>query len=92
MAIQCNVSVDEFYNITPYELNIIIECYVDNQTNKYKDLITQAYFTAYFQRVKKMPKLEKLLNDVDRKLKKQQTAEEMFEVVKRLNSALGGAS
>jgi len=69
----------------------MIDCYTDKQTNKYKDLITQAYFTAYFQRVKKMPKLEKLLNDVERKQKKKQTAEEMFEVVKRLNSALGGA-
>ena len=91
MAIQCNVPVGVFNDITPFELNIIIECYVDKQTNKYKDLITQAYFTAYFQRVKKMPKLEKLLNDVERKQKKKQTAEEMFEVVKRLNSALGGA-
>lgn len=54
-------------------------------------MIIQAYYTAALQRVKKMPKLDKLLKDIGKPKKKgKMSAEEMFEVVKELNAAFGG--
>lgn len=48
-----------------------------------------AYMAAYWQRVKKMPSLKEVLGEAQPKLKKQD-ANDMLEVVKRLNQAMGG--
>ena len=91
-AMRIGLKVDEFWNSTPLELSLYADVYVDNRKENIKEMITHAYTTAYLHRVKKMPKLEKMIKDVDNTTKKHkpQTAEEMLEVVKMLNKAFGG--
>ena len=90
-AMRIGLKVDEFWNSTPLELSLYADVYVDKKKESVKEMITLAYTTAYLQRVKKMPKLEKMIKDVDGVKKcKVQTAEEMLEVVKMLNKAFGG--
>lgn len=78
----------EFWEMTPYELTIYVEAFTDKLKFEAKERITQSWMTAAFYRSKKMPKLEKLLKDMDGK--QAQTPEDMLEVVKRLNAKFGG--
>lgn len=78
----------EFWNMTPYEFFILVEAYTENEEERSKELIIQAYYTEAFARMKKLPKLDKILNST--KPKKKQTAEEMLRVVEELNRRLGG--
>ncbi len=78
----------EFWNMTPYEFFILVEAYTENEEERSKELIIQAYYTETFARMKKLPKIEKILNST--KPRKKQTAEEMLRVVEELNRRLGG--
>lgn len=83
-----NLSLTEFWNMTPYEFFILVEGYTEREEERSKGLIAQAYYTEAFARMKKLPKLEKILNAS--KPKKKQTDEEMLRVVEELNRRLGG--
>lgn len=74
--------------MTPYEFFILIEAYTENEEERSKELIIQAYYTETFRRMKKLPKLEKILKS--NKPKKKQTDEEMLRIVEELNRKLGG--
>lgn len=49
--------------------------------------VQNAYLSAYWQRVKKMPKLSEVLEN---KEKEEMTDEQMLSVVKQLNAKFGG--
>ena len=51
-------------------------------------MITQAYLTAYLQRVKKMPQLKTLIKSTQPK--KVMTDDEMMKQVMKFNAMLGG--
>lgn len=76
--------------MTPWELKLHIDNYVKKEKQRQKEIVTLAYYIEGFARQKKLPKLEKLINDIDKTNKKAQTTEEMLETVKRLNKMLGG--
>lgn len=80
----------DFWDITPAELNILLEADYENKLYEAKNRIIQAYYTASLQRCKKMPKLQNILKDMDKKDKKPMTANQMLDVVKQLNAAFGG--
>ena len=80
--------MSEYNVMTPHELNLHVEAYTERMTFEGKERITQAYLTAGWGRVKKMPDLKKLLGQD--KSKKQQTPEQMLKVVQQLNAAFGG--
>ena len=88
MAFRMGISLSDFWRMTPYEFFLYIESYAEVEEERSKQLIAQAYYTEVFARMKKLPKLEKILNST--KPKKKQTDEEMLEVVKKLNSMFGG--
>lgn len=71
--------------MTPFELFISVEAFEDREKERSKELITQAYYTEAFARMKKLPKLKDLLKE-----KKKQTNEEMLAMVKNLNAMMGG--
>ena len=77
----------EFWNMTPYEFFILVEAYIENEEERSKELIIQAYYTEAFARIRKLPKLEKILNSTK---PKKQTDEEMLRAVEELNKRLGG--
>lgn len=80
--------LNEFWNMTPYEFFILVEAYTENEEERSKELIIQAYYTEAFARMKKLPKLDKILKST--KPKRKQTDEEMLRVVEELNRKLGG--
>lgn len=78
----------DFWEMTPKEFLLCIEAFEETEKQRAKELIVQAYYTEAFARMKKLPKLEKLLED--RKEKKVQTDEEMYKMVELLNARFGG--
>lgn len=60
------------------------------KTQRYNDdlMLTAAWYTAYLTRVKKMPQLKDIL--INDEKPKQQTSEQMLEMAKIINAALGG--
>lgn len=77
--------------MTPYELSLVVSGYTKRKKQEAKDQLSNAWMTAYFHRVKKMPELAKLLKDLDKPPKpKKQTPEDMLEKVMALNAKFGG--
>lgn len=77
--------------MTPLELFLYSGGYAESEKDKAKLAMTQAYATAVWSRVKKVPKLDTILKNLDKKpRKKKQSAEELLETIKALNTALGG--
>lgn len=74
--------------MTPAELTITVDAYVAEQTAALKQALTVAYMGAAWQRAKKMPRLETILNRIEsttqRKKKKAQTPQEMMAIFKTL--------
>ncbi len=54
------------WDYTPYEISLITENYAFQEKEELKRNITQAYYTEYFARHKKLPKLAKVLKDIDK--------------------------
>ena len=54
------------WDYTPYEISLIAENFAFQTKEELKRNITQAYYTEYFARHKKLPKLSKVLKDIDK--------------------------
>lgn len=76
--------------MTPRELNEEIEVFTTKNKNEFKQQVTIAYYNAYFQRVKQMPKLEDVMSDIDRSYKKVMTEEEILKEIQKLHRMFGG--
>lgn len=88
-AIDANIDPQKFWDYTPYEVELLIDKYVESEKNTYKNLIRLAWFTEAFHREKKLPKIDKILKD---KIDKKEPASEaeMLAELKRMNAMLGG--
>jgi TorA maturation chaperone TorD len=77
--------------MTPHELSIHIDEYLDREKYMQKERITAAYLGALWERVKKMPDLQKIFdNEPQEEKNKDQAAADMLAEVTRLNAAFGG--
>lgn len=54
---------DQFWQLTPTEFTDMVEGYKWRAEQAYKDRIEIAWLTAHFQRLKRLPSLDKLLKD-----------------------------
>lgn len=85
----------EFWEITPYELFLKIDAYLKRKTERTKEQITLAYLNAMWtiqwlgKRHQRPRPLKEILASIGKE-KKEMTDEQMFEVVKALNSLFGG--
>lgn len=83
----------EFWELTPYELFLLIEAHKQKTEQETEEKITLAYINAFWTAQfavgkKKPPSLDKILN---KKAKpKKMSPEEMLAEVKRLNVMFGG--
>lgn len=77
-----------FWQLTPGELSIQVNAFNKRQKDEHDQKVIMAYLGAYWQRVKKMPRIKEVLKGPEEK--KKQTAKDMLEEIKRLNEALGG--
>lgn len=81
------MSLSEYDELTPHELNLHIQAYNEKLTRESKERITAAYLVAGWSRTKKLPDLKKILGE-DRR--NEQTEKQMLNTVKMLNAAFGG--
>ena len=96
MAAEIELPFSEFWDMTPYELNLKARAYFDRQEREYKDKITLEYYNAmwtiqWLGKKSQQPKpLEKILDGLF-KQKKIMTDDEMLAQAKMLNAMLGGS-
>lgn len=84
-----NLKPDEFWKLTYAEFDAM--CKAKKRINKHRanELLSLAWHVALFERQKKLPALNTILQD-EQKEHHKQTVEEMISVVKLLNAAYGG--
>lgn len=82
------ISLRDYDEMTPHELNMHIEEYAAAQEGKQQNELALAWINAYLQRVKKMPKLKEITGK--QLQKKKMTDEEMLEQIRALNKIFGG--
>jgi hypothetical protein len=88
LATLIGISISEFWDITPFELNLLAKGYAKRKEAEQKESIYQAYLISRWVWQKKID-IEKILEF--KKEKKKMTDEEMLEQVKVLNRMLGGS-
>lgn len=95
MAAEIELPFSEFWDMTPYELNLKARAYFDRQEREHKDKITLEYYNAmwtiqWLGKKSQQPKpLEKILDGLF-KQKKIMTDDEMLAQVMILNNIFGG--
>jgi len=89
-AARAGIDPIEFWEYTPYELDLLIKKYIDDEKMKNKYMIAQAWHTESFSRMKKLPKLNRVLESMDKKNSEPMTPESMLEEIKRINAQFGG--
>lgn len=96
LAISCEISLSEFWEMTPYELNLCAEAYWDRRKEDYKEKISIAYYNSMWtiQWLGKKSDHPRPLNEILDSLykeKKIMTDEDMLNQVKVLNRLFGGS-
>lgn len=89
LAASIGISIQDFWYMTAAELFIYVNVFNNNEKQKQENLIVLEYMNAAWHRTKKMPSLHEVLNQQGHK---EQTPEEMLEVVKQLNAMYGGTT
>ena len=90
LAASIGIPVSEFWEMTPYELNLAANVYVEKKQQEQQNMVIQAYLISRWVWAKDVP-IEKILNELGTsKDKKEMTDEEMLNQVMTLNAMLGG--
>lgn len=93
-ATLCGISPLEFWELTPYELSLMVKAYAKRKEEESKEKITLAYLNAAWtiQWLGKKSNHPKPLKAIlgENKHKKVMTDEEMLAQVKALNAMFGG--
>jgi hypothetical protein len=89
------LTVDQFWSMTPYEINITIGGYCDERERQQREnihnIITQAWWNRSLIWQQKPPNLETLIKDMDKAIdesknpKKTSTDDELIAEAKRMN-------
>lgn len=79
-----------FWEITPAELAACAKHYHKRKEEENERTIIQAYMTAAWQRSKRMPDLDHVLNKSRGEEQVDQSAEQMLTMAKILNARFGG--
>jgi len=87
-AIHVGVSLSEWEEMTPYELMLICEVFMEQKEIREKEQISLVWLGEYYHRLKKLPNLKEILKDLEPR--KEMTEQEMLAVVRQINSQLGG--
>ncbi len=82
------LNIITFWDLTPLEFSLIVKAYVKHKKEHQEERLILTYLGAYWNRAKQMPNIKSILDKQPEK--KEMTAEEMLENVKKLNTILGG--
>lgn len=88
-AILINVSLTEFEYMTPYELMLHVEAFLERQQAQIEEKVSLVWLGEHYHRIKKLPSLKKIIKDMQ-PTKGPMTSDEMLEMVKQLNAQFGG--
>lgn len=94
-ATLCGISPLEFWELTPFELSLMVKAYAKRKEEESKERISFAYINAmwtiqWLGKKSQHPKPLKEILDSMGKEKKVMTDEQMLAVVKNLNAMFGG--
>jgi hypothetical protein len=95
LAALVGISISEFWEMTPYELNLYAETYFEKQKQDYKDKISLEYYNAMWtiqwlgNKLQQPRPLQEILDNMYNE-KKVMTDKEMLNQAKLLNAILGG--
>lgn len=89
-AILCGLSIQQFDDMTPYELSLAIEGFTESKEADLKEQLTLVWLGEYYHRTKRLPNLQGELKKISGEPKKQMTDDEMLQMVKTLNAQFGG--
>ena len=64
----------KFWRMTPYEIVKHIECEAERKKEQEAAIVQTAWLTEAMARTKKLPKLEKLLKEIDKPPRRQRTS------------------
>lgn len=78
----------EFWQLTPYEYDVIVKAYIKREESNFEQRVFQAWQTANLTRAEKLPNFNELMNKANKP--EPQSAEQMLATVKMLHAALGG--
>lgn len=94
-AVRAEIKPSDFWDMTPLELTVSVEAFVETHSERFKEAVTVAYMNAAWQRSKKMPGLKGVLRKIDgntsKGKRKVQTAEEMYAVAVEMTKNLSKA-
>lgn len=91
-AILMNISLAEFDYMTPYELAVYAEGFLERKTAEFEEKVTLVWLHEYYHRQKYLPNLKdeiKKLTGKDTDV--EMSDEEMLEMVRGLNAQMGGS-
>lgn len=89
-AARAGIDPIKFWEYTPYELDLLIRKYIDDEKLKNRYMIAHAWHTEHFSRLKKLPDLRKVLEGLEKKKQGPMSPESMLEEIKRMNAQFGG--
>lgn len=90
-AIHLNISMSDYNEMTPYELALHLEAFIERTEEEKNEKLTLVWLGEHYHRIKKLPSLKQELERLRSEDKAQPMSdEEMLKVVERLNSQFGG--
>lgn len=89
VAAEAGINIRDFWYMTPYELNIYTEGYVERLIKNKKNDIEQAYAISRWVWAKRVD-IQSIIDKIGVKQKQVMTDEAIFNQIKQLNEALGG--
>jgi hypothetical protein len=85
------LSISEFEEMTPYELNLFAEAFVEKETALKEEKLTLVWLGEYYHRIKRLPSLKSEVEKLTgKKHLKDMSDEEMLKMVEKLNETFGG--
>jgi hypothetical protein len=89
-AILLKLSVEQFEEMTPYELTLHAEAYIEKEEAATQEKLTLVWLGEYYHRTKRLPSLKDELKKISGDKNKNMTDTEMLQMVKELNAQFGG--
>lgn len=88
-AILIGISISEFDEITPYELMLFAEAYMEKQEAESIERLTLVWLGEYYHRIKRLPALKDEIKKIITG-DKYMSDNDMLSMVKQLNAQFGG--
>jgi hypothetical protein len=82
------LSIEQYNEMTPYELNLHAEIFEEKQKFEQEERLTLVWMGEYFHRIEKLPTLKEVLGKKEES--KAMSAEEMLANVMQIHAALDG--